>query len=130
MISLVSTARKGSRQFDSDRPVTVLLAIASLSFPALLPPDAHGAAEVIKLNQPLAEHEVVFSDFAFSLDGARVVYRAGVSFPRFAELFVVSVTGGTPVRLNDEIPEGGESVFFTALVRNQGSGASDRLTAR
>lgn len=72
-----------------------------------------GTGGVHRLSGDLAEGSSVQNDFAFSPDGARVVYRAAGETPGKVELHSVPAAGGSaPVRLNGTLPAAGDVMGF------------------
>lgn len=68
---------------------------------------------VIRLNSLLTFNgDVSAGGFAFSPDGARVVYRADKDSDNVIELYVVPVAGGPSVKINPSLPAGGDVGLF------------------
>ena len=63
----------------------------------------------LKLNEELdVGRNVDFSGLQFSPDGSRVLYRADQAANSVYEIYSVTSTGSTPVRLNDDLTVGGD----------------------
>jgi Tol biopolymer transport system component len=65
-----------------------------------------GSASPIKLNHPMPSGGLV-SDFWISMDGTRVVYLTNEFTSLPSELYSVPLMGGTPVKLNGPLVNGG-----------------------
>lgn len=55
--------------------------------------------------------DVIESGFKFTPDSTRVVYLADQTADNVTEIFSVPVLGGTPTRLNADLPVGGDVIF-------------------
>ncbi len=72
-----------------------------------------GTGGVQKLSGDLAEGSPVQPGFAFSPDGARVVFRAAGETPGKIELHSAPAAGGSaPIRLNGTLPAAGDVIDF------------------
>lgn len=69
-----------------------------------------GSVTRLNSNLPMGG-DVVEVSFAFSPDSQRVVYQADQRFDNVVEIFSTSVSGGVPIRLNPDLPAGGDVIF-------------------
>jgi Tol biopolymer transport system component len=102
----------------------VLLALGTLLSPAVL------AAQNTKLNGPLAPplRSVSVSDYRFTSDGTRVVYRADREANQRSELFSRPLDGSGPsVKLNGPMQPDGDVGFNGNTVGSFQIGAGDRV---
>jgi len=110
---LGSTAYEQNLQVSPDGSRAAFLA----NFSAGGPPELwsarlDGVGGVVELSGTLAPGSPVQPDFAFSPDGARVVYRAAQEVAGRVELYSIPSADGTPVKLNGALIAEGDVMMF------------------